>query len=101
MTKGLASIGIALLTLGSSAAWAATPTAAIEVFLEKKRVEIDIEDLPVSVSKELAASYAGAEVLKAYKWLDDNGDIMGYEVLLKTEAGELTVKYGPNGEPAK
>lgn len=103
MNKGIASVSIALLTLGSSAAQAATKcTTAIGVFLENKRIEIKIEDLPVSVSKELAASYAGAELLKAYKWHDDKGDIMGYEVLLKTiEAKELTVKFGPNGEPAK
>lgn len=101
MIKAIVSVGLALLTLGSSAAWAATPKATIEGRLEKKRVEIKIEDLPVSVSKELAASYAGAEVLKAYKWVDEKGDIIGYEVVLKTEANELTVKYGPNGEPAK
>lgn len=71
------------------------------VIANEKKVEIKIEDIPTSVSKSLAVYHSGAEVLKAYKWMDETDAVIGYEILLKKESGEVTVKFGPNGEPEK
>ena len=101
MMKGIATIAIVLMGLGTATATRAQINQQVERVGQDKRIEINVEDLPTSVSKELATSHSGASVMKAYKWENEKGDIIGYEVLLKTEAGEQTVKYGPNGEPAK
>lgn len=102
MKDRIVTMGLCAIALGAIASSGGSVGTKFECFLgEDRKVEIKISDLPTSVSKVLAENYAGAEVRKAFKWLDDAGAIIGYEVVIRTESGEQTVKFGPNGEPEK
>lgn len=100
MKNGIAAVGIALLTLGSATATFAV-NKVTERTVENKKVEIKPEELPEAIHEEIANSHAGAKISKAFKWVNDKNEITGYEVTLKTDKGEHTVKFKANGEPMK
>lgn len=101
MKDRIVTMGLCAIALGSVASSGGSVGTKFECFLGDRKVEIKVSDLPTTVSKSLAENHAGAEVKKAFKWVNDEGVIIGYEVVLKTESGEQTVKLGPNGEPEK
>ena len=100
MKRGLLIMGMVL-----SGITAVTLNAAIQNeivrYAEDKRVEIKAEELPVEVAKHLTENYKEAQISKSYKWVNEAGTIVGYEVVLNSGAGEITLKYGPKGEWVK
>ncbi|MBL0912381.1 MAG: hypothetical protein IBJ09_08405 [Bacteroidia bacterium] len=103
MKRGLLIIGLAL-----SGITAVTLNAAIQNEIvnaisnnKDKRIEIKADELPVEVAKHLTENYKEAQISKSYKWVNEAGAIVGYEVVLNSGAGEITLKYGPKGELVK
>ena len=99
MKKGVVTIwGVCLLGLGAlSASAAVTRQGTEQTSGDNKRVEIKADELPATVSQELAKSHPGTKISKAYKWEDEKGTLIGYEVVLKTDTGEQTVKFDADG----
>jgi len=104
MKRGLLIIGLALSGITAVTLNAAIQNEIVKAISNKdkdKRIEIKPDELPVEVAKHLTENYKEAQISKSYKWVNEAGAIVGYEVVLNSGAGEITLKYGPKGELVK
>lgn len=102
MKSRVITMGLCAIALGSVASSGGSVSTKFENFLQKERkLEINVSELPMNISKALTENYDSAEWVKAYKWLNQMGVVIGYEVVIKRDSREQAVKFGQNGEPEK
>ena len=63
-----------------------------------RRVEIPSETLPNEISEDLLANYSDAEIIKAWKWVNDEGFIEKYEVHLNKQGLDMRLEYDKKGK---
>ena len=72
---------------------------SMDVDQEKdRRVEIPSETLPNEISEDLLANYSDAEIIKAWKWVNDEGFIEKYEVHLNKQGLDMRLEYDKKGK---
>lgn len=77
-----------------------TPAATQVIDQEKdRRVDIPSENLPETISEDLLDNYKDAQIIKSWKWVNDEGEIVKYEVQLDKQGQDLRLKYDTEGKP--
>ncbi len=77
-----------------------TPAATQVIDQEKdRRVDIPSENLPETISEDLLDNYKDAQIIKSWKWVNDEGKIVKYEVQLDKQGQDLRLKYDTEGKP--
>ena len=79
---------------------AADPRTEQQVDQESdRRVEIPSETLPEEISEDLLTNYKDAEIIKSWKWVNDEAEIVKYEVQLDKQGEDLRLEYDVDGKP--
>jgi len=100
MKKLLFVFGLSAAVLGISAS---TLTTANLVTVEskkdddKKKVEVPPSSLPEKISKSITDANKDSKITKAFKVLDDQGNLAGYEVVVLTDTKEETLHFDKDG----
>ena len=90
-------LAIALL-IGSVAPAHAAVNAYEAVDQDAKKQEVSMKDLPANVVEDVKTNYKDASFVTAWKWQEADGTVKGYDVVLKQDGKELTLKYDGKGE---
>lgn len=95
--------GLSTAVLGISAS-AFTTSNLVKVEMkkeDKKKVEVPPSSLPEKISKSITDANKDSKITKAYKVLDEQGNLEGYEVVVLTDSKEQTLKFDKDGESSK
>lgn len=66
-----------------------------------RRVEIPFDILPEDISLDLHSRFENPVMLKAWRWVDEEGNLLGYEVYVEDDLKNVTVRYDKKGKPEK
>jgi hypothetical protein len=76
--------------------------AAIIVNTENEtKTEVDPNRLPAKASKFISEKYEMTKISSVYEYLNTNGKITAFEVILKTPLGHKTQRFDANGNCLK
>ena len=65
----------------------------------QRRVEIPAEVLPATISENIISAYESAEIIKSWKWVNEQGSIEKYEVHLMKQGEDIRLEYDMEGNP--
>ncbi|MGB0176660.1 MAG: hypothetical protein ACPF9D_05820 [Owenweeksia sp.] len=64
-----------------------------------RRVEIPSETLPEAISENILTNYKDAQIIKSWKWVNDEAEIVKYEVHIDKQGEDVRLEYSTEGKP--
>ena len=86
--------------------WSSEPPAPQPVIVQEQnvhRAEVAEENLPPRIQKDLINNYykVGGMFVEAFKYLDEEGNIVKYEVRVEMKGKDVEIIYDTKGTPIK
>ncbi len=88
-------------TLNASASSLVENTIEQEPKKEKVKEEVDMENLPVEIQKDIKITYPDADFVRAYRKTKTAEEEVTYEVVLENDGKEVTLMYDAKGKILK
>ncbi len=103
MKKTILLFAFSVLAMTSYATTAviSAPTSVMSINEEDKKVEIEVAKLPASIAASINENHKGASISKAYENQNAEGKTTGYEVVIKLDDKEETLKFDAAGALVK